>query len=125
VHAAIDYWSRAYGVDPGLVRGLAYWESGLNNSLVSATGASGVMQVTPATWDYVETVLVGRPIPHTMSGNVRAGVAFLRQLLREFRGNVRLALAAYVQGPRSVRRDGMFPQTQNYVAGVLALSRRP
>jgi len=125
VHAAIGFWSRHYGVDPQLVRGLAYWESGLNNSLVSAAGARGVMQVTPATWNYVETVLVGRPIPHTVSGNVRVGVAFLRQLLREFHGDVRLALAAYAQGPRSVRRKGMFPATRNYVAGVLALSRRP
>jgi soluble lytic murein transglycosylase-like protein len=124
VHAAIDYWSGTYGVDTHLVRAVALWESGFNNSLVSATGARGVMQVTPATWNYVETVLVGKPIPHTMSGNVRVGVAFLRQLLREFRGDVRLALAAYVQGPRSVRRNGMFPETRNYVAGVLALSRR-
>jgi hypothetical protein len=52
------------------------------------------------------------------------GVAFLRQLLREFRGDVRLALAAYFQGPRSVRRHGLFRETERYVAGVLALSRR-
>jgi hypothetical protein len=125
VHAAIDYWSGTYGVDTHLVRAVALWESGFNNSLVSATGARGVMQVTPATWDYVETVLVGRAIPRTTSGNVHVGVAFLHQLLREFRGDLRLALAAYVQGPRSVRRNGVFPETRNYVAGVLALSRRP
>lgn len=124
VRAAIDYWSRVYGVDARLVRALAWWESGFNNSLVSAAGARGVMQVTPATWDYVETVLVGRRIPHTTHGNVRVGVAFFKQLLREFRGNVRLALAAYVQGPQSVRRDGLFRETRQYVAGVLALSRR-
>ena len=80
------------------------------------------MQVIPATWDYVETVLVGRRIPRTTSGNVQVGFAFLRQLLREFRGDGRLALAAYVQGPRSVRRHGLFRQTRRYVAGVLALS---
>jgi LysM repeat protein len=124
VRAAIDYWSRAYGVDPRLVRALAWWESGFNNSLVSPAGARGVMQVTPATWDYVETVLVGRRIPRTTHGNVRVGVAFLRQLLREFRGNVRLALAAYLQGPESVRRHGLFRETRQYVAGVLALRRR-
>ena len=124
VHAAIDYWSRTYGVDTHLVRAVALWESGFNNSLVSRTGARGVMQVTPATWDYVETVLVGRQIPHTTSGNVHVGVAFLHQLLREFRGDVRLALAAYVQGPRSVRRKGELRETRHYVAGVLALSRR-
>ena len=124
VQAAIDYWSWTYGVDTHLVRAVALWESGFNNSLVSRTGARGVMQVTPATWDYVETVLVGRQIPHTTSGNVHVGVAFLHQLLREFRGDVRLALAAYVQGPRSVRRKGELRETRHYVAGVLALSRR-
>jgi peptidoglycan hydrolase-like protein with peptidoglycan-binding domain len=124
VRAAIDYWSRAYGVNPHLVRAIAWFESGFNNSLVSPAGARGVMQVTPATWDYVETVLVGRRIPHTLSGNVRVGVAYLNQLLREFRGDVRLALAAYVQGPRSVRTHGIFLETSRYVAGVLALSRR-
>jgi LysM repeat protein len=124
VRAAIDYWSRIYAIDPRLVRAVAWWESGFNNSLVSASGAQGVMQVTPETWDYVETVLVGRRIPRTTSGNVHVGVAFLRQLLREFRGDVRLALAAYLQGPRSVRRHGLLHGTEQYVAGVLSLSRR-
>jgi soluble lytic murein transglycosylase-like protein len=124
VDAAIDYWSRTYGVDAHLVRAVARWESGYNNSLVSAAGARGVMQVTPATWSYVETVLFGRRIPRTTSGNVHVGVAFLHQLLREFRGDVRLALAAYVQGPRSVRRKGQLRETRHYVAGVLALSHR-
>jgi soluble lytic murein transglycosylase-like protein len=84
----------------------------------------GVMQVTPATWDYVETVLVGHKIPHTMSGNVRVGVVFLRQLLREFDGNVRLAVAAYAQGPASIRTRGVLNETRQYVAGVLALKAR-
>lgn len=125
VHAALGYWSRAYGVDPRLVRAVAYWESGLNNALVSRAGARGVMQVTPSTWNYVETVLVGRPIPDTLSGNVHVGVAFLHQLLREFGGDTRLALAAYFQGPRSVRRRGPLRETMHYVAGVLALRSRP
>ena len=124
VRSTIDYWSRFYSVDSQLVRAVAWWESGFDNSVVSAAGARGVMQVTPATWDYVETVLVGRRIPRTTSGNVRVGVVFLRRLLREFRGDVRLALAAYVQGPRSVRRNGLFRETERYVAGVLALRRR-
>ena len=124
VRAAIDHWARAYGVDSRLVRAVAWIESGFNNSLVSPAGARGVMQITPATWDYVETVLVGHRIPRTMSGNVRVGVAFLRQLLREFHGNERLALAAYLQGPHSVRTRGIFLETRQYVAGVLALRRR-
>src|SRR5262245_42009275 len=122
--AAIRYWSRFYAVDPRLVRAVAWWESGFDNSVVSDAGARGVMQVKPATWEYVETVLVGRQIPHTASGNVRVGVVFLRQLLREFRGDTRLALAAYVQGPRSVRRHGLFRETEQYVAGVPSLIGR-
>jgi soluble lytic murein transglycosylase-like protein len=82
------------------------------------------MQVTPATWNYVELVLLGHHVPSTVSGNVQVGVAFLGHLLREFRGNVRLALAAYVQGPHSVRRHGLFRKTRQYVAGVLSLTRR-
>jgi LysM repeat protein len=124
VRTTLDYWSRFYGVDARLVRALAWWESGFNNSLVSSAGAKGVMQVTPATWSYVELVLVRHQIPHTVSGNVQVGVAFLNQLLREFHGDVRLALAGYAQGPGSVRRHGLFRETQVYVAGVLALSRR-
>jgi soluble lytic murein transglycosylase-like protein len=124
VGAMIDYWSRFYAVDPGLVRAIGWWESGFNNSLVSSAGAQGVMQVTPETWAYAETVLVGHRIPRTTSGNIQVGVAFLRQLLREFQGDVRLALGAYFQGPRSVRRHGLFRETERYVSGVLALSRR-
>jgi hypothetical protein len=124
IRATLDYWSRTYGVDPRLVRAVAYWESGLNNSVVSRAGARGVMQITPQTWNYVETVLVGRQIPDTPSGNIQVGVAFLHQLLREFRGDSRLALAAYFQGPRSVHRRGLLPETRHYVSGVLALTRR-
>jgi peptidoglycan hydrolase-like protein with peptidoglycan-binding domain len=124
VRSALDYWSGRYGVDARLVRAVAWFESGFNNALVSKAGAQGVMQVTPATWEYVEQVLVGRKIPHTLSGNVQVGVAYLRQLLREFRGDVRLALAGYVQGPRSVRTRGLVLETKHYVDGVLALSRR-
>jgi soluble lytic murein transglycosylase-like protein len=113
-----------YGVDGRLVRALAWWESGFDNSRVSSAGARGVMQVTPATWAYVERVLVGHRIPRTASGNVQVGVAFLDQLLREFHGNVRLALAGYAQGPESVRRHGLFRETRHYVRGVLAVRSR-
>jgi LysM repeat protein len=121
VRSLLDRWSGVYGVDPRLVRALAWWESGFNNSLVSSAGARGVMQVTPATWSYVEMVLVGHEVPNTVSGNVQVGVAFLNHLLREFHGDVRLALAAYAQGPGSVRRHGLFRETKKYVAGVLAV----
>ena len=64
------------------------------------------MQLLPSTWRYVETVLLGHTVPHDADGNVEAGVALLHHLLGAFGGNERLALAAWYQGERSVRRIG-------------------
>src|SRR5207245_7242786 len=38
-------------VNPYLVMGLAWWESGWNQSAISSAGAIGVMQIMPATAD--------------------------------------------------------------------------
>ena len=124
VRAAIDRWSAHYGVDARLAKALAWMESGFQNHVVSPAGAFGVMQVTPATWDFVETVLIGRSIPETADGNVRVGVAFLRHLLRTFGGDERRALAAYYQGPKSVQTLGILPVSRAYIADVLALKAR-
>jgi soluble lytic murein transglycosylase-like protein len=124
VSGSMAYWARHYGVDPRLVRALAWQESGHQNHVVSAAGARGVMQVTPATWDFVETVVVGKRIPHTADGNVRVGTAFLANLLERFGGDERLALGAYYRGPAAVRKYGLGPETTRYVANVLALRQR-
>ncbi len=124
VRALLGHWARVYGVDPRLVRGLAWMESGYQPGLVSASGARGVMQVLPVTRRYVETVLLGRRAPTSVSGGIQVGVVFLRQLLREFHGSESLALAAWYQGPASVRRYGVAAETRTFVANVLALRRR-
>ena len=124
VRSSIDHWSSHYGVDPHLARGLAWMESGFQSNLTSPAGAWGVMQVTPETWDYVEKVLVGAPIPHTADGNVRVGIAYLAHILREFNGDERLSLAAWYQGPASVRRRGLLRESKAFVADVLALKAR-
>jgi hypothetical protein len=124
VRALLGRWARIYGLDPGLVRALAWMESGFRPGLVSSAGARGVMQVVPATRDFVESVLLRKRIPNSVSGNIQIGVVFLRHLLREFRGNESLALAAWYQGPSSVRRSGRYAETKHFVANVLALRRR-
>lgn len=124
VPGLIDYWSLHYRVDRPLMRALAWMESGYHTNLESSAGAWGVMQILPKTWDYVELVLIGSPVRRTASGNVRVGVAFMRQLLREFNGDMGLALAAWYQGPASVRRVGPFQVTRLFVADVLALRQR-
>lgn len=120
VKGMLNFWARHYGVNPALVRALAWIESGFQPNVVSSVGAFGVMQVTPATWRFVERFVIGRRIPRTVNGNVRVGVAFFHHLLHEFGGNVRLALGAYNQGPASVRRHGLFRETRRFVANVLA-----
>jgi soluble lytic murein transglycosylase-like protein len=124
VRGVIDYWATYYGVDKSLVRALAWMESGYQTDVESPAGAWGVMQILPTTWNYVELVLIGRRVRRTASGNVRVGVAFMRELLREFHGDTGLALAAWYQGPASVRRVGPFQVTRLFVADVLALRQR-
>ena len=121
VRAALDRWARVYGVDPELVRALAWMESGFQHDVVSSVGALGVMQLLPESWEFVDTVLLGFPTPRTYDGNIRAGVRLLRWLLDEFHGDVRLALAGWFQGARAVRERGLFDETKVFVRVVRML----
>jgi peptidoglycan hydrolase-like protein with peptidoglycan-binding domain len=124
IRASLNRWAAHYGVDPSLARALAWQESGFQSNVRSSAGAFGVMQVTPATWEFVELFVIGMSVPRTADGNVRVGVAFLDHLLGQFRGDVRLAVGAYYQGPASVRKRGLFRETERFVANVLALRGR-
>jgi soluble lytic murein transglycosylase-like protein len=124
VRALVDQTARRYGVDPALARALAWQESGFQTNLTSSAGAWGVMQIIPPTWGFVETVLLGRDVPRTAAGNVQVGVVLLRHLLRRFNGDERLALAAWYQGERAVREHGLYNESKQFVASVLALRRR-
>jgi peptidoglycan hydrolase-like protein with peptidoglycan-binding domain len=124
VRELVNEWSDRYGVDSSLARALAWMESGYQTNVVSDAGAWGVMQIIPSAWDYVELVLLGEEVPRTVEGNVRVGIALLHQLLREFGGDERLAVAAWYQGPRAVREHGLYGETRAFVANVLALRSR-
>ncbi len=87
-------------------------------------GARGVLQTLPMTRDYVEEVLLGRPVARTVDGDIEVGVAYLRHLLGRFAGNEHLALAAWYQGEAAVRRSGVFKVTKPFVENVLALKAR-
>jgi hypothetical protein len=121
VRALLDYWAAHYAVDRKLVRAVAWMESGYQTDLTSSAGAWGVMQILPVTWSYVETVLIGANVPRTASGNIRIGVVYLHQLLREFGGDERKALAAWYQGPASVRKNGILAESRIFIRNVLAL----
>jgi hypothetical protein len=51
-------------------------------------------------------------------------VLYLGQLLRDTGGDAATAAAAYYQGLASVRDRGMLPETERYVANVMALRGR-
>jgi peptidoglycan hydrolase-like protein with peptidoglycan-binding domain len=124
VRTMLTNWAIAYRLDPALVRALAWMESGFQPGLVSSAGARGVLQVLPSTRGYVEKQLIGYKVPRSTSGNIRIGVAYLHHLLSEFHGNRSLALAAWYQGPHSVRKHGRFAGTRLFVRNVLALLSR-
>jgi len=114
--------SARYGVDPALVRAVIHAESAFNPRAVSAKGAQGLMQLTPATASSlgVKDVFDARD-------NIRGGARYLAQLLKTFHGDERLAAAAYNAGPDAVQKYGGVPpyaETEVYVRRVALLHRR-
>jgi len=59
-----------------------------------------------------------------VDGDIEVGVLYLRHLLGHFRGDTRLALAAWYQGEAAVRQFGLYKMTKPFVAEVLALQSR-
>ena len=117
VRRSLDAWSAKAGVSPSLVRALAWIESGDR-----ADAVNGVLQTLPETRTFVEDVLVGHKLPNTTDGDIEVGVLYFRHLLREFKGNQRLALAAWNEGDTSVLQQGILPSTKTFVDNVLALA---
>lgn len=110
-----------HGLDPHLVDLVIRMESGYNPRAVSPKGASGVMQLMPGT-----AKLYGVKDVFDAVENIRGGTQYLADLLRRFRSDLRLALAAYNAGPEAVARHKGVPpytETQNYVHSILGVYR--
>jgi len=111
-------------VRPDLVRAVVQVESAYNPRARSPKGAAGLMQLMPATAERFGVKNVFSP-----EENIRAGVAYLRQLLNRFRDNEELALAAYNAGPEAVDKYGEkvppYKETKNYVARINGMTVRP
>jgi soluble lytic murein transglycosylase-like protein len=115
--------ARANGVSPALALAISYQESGWNQGVVSVANAVGAMQVIPATTDWISGVVGRRLDPLSASDNATTGVVLLR-ILTQSASNERQAIAGYYQGLRSVRENGMYPDTKRYVDNVLYLKGR-
>jgi soluble lytic murein transglycosylase-like protein len=120
VGALLTTEANAYGIDPALVKAVAWQESGWQ-MVVARDGGIGVMQLMPATAAWVGPDLLGRTInPYNVTDNIQAGVALLASYLRQYGGNVQMALAAYNEGPQNLAH-GILSSTAQYIANVLAL----
>jgi soluble lytic murein transglycosylase-like protein len=105
-----------YGVDPKLIYYVMRQESRFKKQALSPKNAQGLMQLIPAT---AERFHVNIKDPEE---NIEGGVAYLRWLLKHFDGDVRLALAGYNAGERTVEKCGNqvpeIKETQNYVKNI-------
>ena len=121
----LEQTAHRYGFKPAFIKAIAYQESGWNQAARSSAGAIGVMQVLPSTGNFVSRYVVGRPLNiRNAQDNITAGVAFIDYLWKLTGGNVRRTLAGYYQGLRSVRDNGMYPSTRQYIRNILALRDR-
>lgn len=108
-----------YGVDPMLVYAVMHQESSFKVGATSHKGASGLMQLMPATARRLGVTNIYDP-----QQNIDGGVKYLRMLLNMFNGDVVLALAGYNAGEGAVMRYGNnvppFRETQEYVRRITA-----
>jgi soluble lytic murein transglycosylase len=129
--------AKAIGLDPAYVYGLIRQESRFIIDARSSVGASGLMQVMPATARWTAKK-IGLPFADAQiadrATNLKIGTAYLKLVLDDFDGSQALAAAAYNAGPSRPRRwrEGAtlepaiwaenipFAETRDYVKKVLS-----
>lgn len=120
-----DEMAATYGVAPELLKALAWFESGWNNNVVSSADAIGIGQILPVTADFVSNDLLGKSLdPYVPRDNIELSAAYMRYLIAQTDGDLRLAVASYYQGLTAVRRHGVFTSSEFYVEGILKLRER-
>lgn len=114
----VQKYAAQNGLEPALVRAVIKTESDGNPRCVSRAGAMGLMQLMPA-----NVKEAGIADPFDPEQNIAAGTKQLAGLLKQYGGNLDLALAGYNAGPGNVRKYGGVPpftETQNYIRRVRA-----
>jgi len=105
------------GLDPDLLRAVIEVESAYDHKAVSVKGAAGLMQLMPGTAKSLGVKDLFHP-----GQNMEAGARHLKLLIKRYKGELPLALAAYNAGTEAVDLyQGIppFPETQKYVPRVL------
>jgi soluble lytic murein transglycosylase-like protein len=108
-----------YGIDPLLIYAQMHQESAFKVKATSHKGASGLMQLMPAT-----AIRFGVTNIYDPRQNIDAGVKYMRWLLDKFGGDVSLALAGYNAGEGAVMKYGYqippYNETREYVRRISA-----
>jgi len=109
--------SDRFGVDIHFIKAIIKAESGFDEAAVSKKGAKGLMQLMPGTASDMEVM-----DPHDPEENIVGGTRYFSMLLKRFKNNKTLALAAYNAGPETVENyNGIppYPETQAFVERVM------
>ena len=112
----IEDSAKAQQLKPELIRAVIRRESESYPCAVSDKGAVGLMQLMP------EVAQQFNVDPLDPKQNVQAGSQYLKQLMTRYKGDLRLALAAYNAGPQRVDAGNKvpdIPETTEYVAAIL------
>ncbi|MGH7662991.1 MAG: lytic transglycosylase domain-containing protein [Gemmatimonadaceae bacterium] len=94
----------AEGIEPGLAFRLVRVESEFNEQARSPVGAVGLTQLMPATAAWFQKGVTREQL-YDRETNLRIGFRYLRGLIGEYDGDVRLALLVYNRGPVAVNRS--------------------
>jgi soluble lytic murein transglycosylase-like protein len=94
----------AEGIDPELAFRLVKLESDFNPHATSPVGAVGLTQVMPSTARYYVKGVTREKL-YDPTTNLRVGFRYLRGLVDEYHGDVKLALLVYNRGPVAVEKS--------------------
>lgn len=114
--AIFEEAARLYDVPLNLLKAMGKAESGFDADAVSPAGAQGVMQLMPAT-----AKSLGVEDPFDARSNIMGGAKYISQKLKQYNGNIDLALAAYNAGSGNVAKYGGVPpfkETKNYIKRI-------
>ena len=120
-HQLISNAAQQHNVPIHLIYGVIAQESAGQPDVVSRAGAKGLMQLMDGT-----AAELGVRNSFDVKENIFGGVAYLKEQINKFNGNVELALAAYNAGPANVEHYGGIPpfeETQDYVRKVLRYTK--
>ncbi|WP_158677917.1 MULTISPECIES: lytic transglycosylase domain-containing protein [unclassified Pseudoalteromonas] len=110
------------GIDLALLKAIVHAESNFNPKAESNRGAKGLMQLMPL---LIKEFNINDPFDP--AENIAAGSAYFAHLLKRFKGNAKLAAAAYNAGPSRVVHYGGVPpfkQTRAFVQRIDILRNR-